>query len=64
MFRSVIAQIQFSLIKKNKDWTARTLANTQNPTSNNISFLPYSLTTPQSGRHMCTTPSGDDAFSG
>ena len=50
-------QIQFSLIKKTKDWTSRTLANPPTPTSNNISFLPYPLPTPhQSGRHMCITP--------
>ena len=45
----VMAEIQFSLIKKiNKDWTSRTLANPPTPpppppTSNNISFLPYHL---------------------
>ena len=41
-----MAQIQFSLIKKNKDngdWTSRTLANLTPPTSANISFLPYPL---------------------
>ena len=34
----VIAQIQFSLIKKNKGWTCRTA---RPHTSNNISFLPH-----------------------
>ena len=47
--------------KKNKDWTSRTLANhpppLPPPTSNNISYLPYSPPIPpQSGRHMCITP--------
>ena len=37
----VMAQIQFSLIKKNKDWTSSTLANPPFPASNNISFLAY-----------------------
>ena len=36
-----MAQIQFSLIKKKKDWTSRTFANPPLPTSDNISFLPY-----------------------
>ena len=38
--------------KKNKDWTSRTLANPPSPTSDNISFLPYPPTPPQSGRNM------------
>ena len=37
--------IQFSLIKKNKDWASRTLANAS-PTSDNISFLSYHQTPP------------------
>ena len=42
--------------KKKKDWTSRTLAIPPPSTSDNISFLPYPPTTPQSGRHMCITP--------
>ena len=53
----VMARIQFSLIKKNKDCTSRTLDNPHPPTSNNISFLLYtSHPTPQSERHMCIIP--------
>ena len=37
----VMMQIQFSLIKKSKDWTSRHSLNSQPPTSDNISFLPY-----------------------
>ena len=32
--------------KKNKDWTPRTLANHPLPTSDSISFLPYTPPTP------------------
>ena len=39
--------------KKNKDWTSRTLATSNPPTSDNNSFLPY---LPQGGHHMCVTP--------
>ena len=52
----VMVQIQFSSIKENKDWTSRTLANPSPSTSNNISFMSYLPTPPQSGRHMCITP--------
>ena len=34
-----MVQIQFSLIKKNKDWTSRTIANPHLPTSDNILFF-------------------------
>ena len=34
----VMAQIQCPFIKKNEDWTSRTLSNLTPPTSNNISF--------------------------
>ena len=37
----VTAQVQFSLIKKDEEWTSSTLANPPSPTSDNISFLPY-----------------------
>ena len=52
----VMAQIQFSLIKK-KDWTSRTLAYPLPSTSDNISFLPYPPppNPPQSGCHMFIT---------
>ena len=53
----VMAQIQFSLIKKNIGRPEHLL--TPRPTtSNKIWFLPYPhLATPlQSGRHMCITP--------
>ena len=62
----VMAQIQFSLIKKNKNWISRTLVTTPSPPlvttpfhshkSDNISFLPYPPSPPQSGRHICVTP--------
>ena len=64
----VMAQIQFSL-KKNKDWTARTLANAPPspiPTPLRPITSHFCLTTPfplppsphphQSGRHMCISP--------
>ena len=51
----VMAQMQFSLMKKNKGWTSGTLANPPNPTSDNVSFLSYSPP-PQSGRHMHIVP--------
>ena len=43
-----------SLIK-NKDWTSRTLVNPLPPTSDNISFLSYPPSPPQSGR-QCVSP--------
>ena len=55
-----MAQIQFSLIKKKKDWTSGTLANRPPPPSDNLSFLPYPYPgpphSPQNGSHMCITP--------
>ena len=35
----VMAQIQLFLLKKNKDWTSRKLANPPHPTSDNTLFL-------------------------
>ena len=32
----------FFNLKKKKDWTSRSLANPSTPTSDNISYLPYS----------------------
>ena len=51
----VMAQIQCPFIKKNEDWTSRTLSNLTPPTSNNISFY-LNPPSPQSGRHMCIIP--------
>ena len=48
----VIAQIQFSLIKKMIGHLEQLLTP---PTSDTISFLPK-LPAPKSGRHMCITP--------
>ena len=52
-----MTQIQSSLIKKNKDWTSRTLANLHplRPITYHFCFTP-SPHPPQSGRHMCITP--------
>ena len=63
----VMAQIHFSSIKKNKDWTSRTLATPHPPTSDNISVLhflpqPSLPAPPQSGHHMCITPKSSIAF--
>ena len=41
----VMAQIQFSSIKKNKDWTSRTLAIPNLSTSDNISVLHFFAST-------------------
>ena len=57
----VMAQIQFSLIKKNKDWTSITLSNSPPPpfpplhsrASHFYLTYPPLPTSPQSGRHMC-----------
>ena len=54
----VIAQAQFFLMKKNKDWTSRTLANPL-PSTPLRPITSYFCLTPhpsQSGRHMCITP--------
>ena len=53
----VMSRIQFSLIKKNKDWTSRIVANSHLPTSDIISFLLYPP--PKSGSHMCITHNVD-----
>ena len=50
-----MVRIQFSLIKKNKDWASRTLANPPPPTADNISVLLWFPLPPQSGRHMSIT---------
>ena len=42
--------------KSNNNWTSRTLAKPPPPTSDHISFLPYTIHPPQSGRHICITP--------
>ena len=47
-------QIQFSLIKKKKDWTSRTLANP------NLIFTLPPPNLRQSGRHMCITSKSDE----
>ena len=59
----VMAQIQFSLIKKIKIGRPEHLLtpSPHSPTSDNISVLPYHPLPPsphphQSGRHMCITP--------
>ena len=41
---------------KKKSCTSKTLDNPPPPTSDNISFLPYTSNAPQSGRHICITP--------
>ena len=49
------AQIQFSLIKKNKDWTSRSLANLPPPYV--WQHLIFALTpVPSKWIHMCITP--------
>ena len=67
-----MVQIQFSLIKRNKDWMFRTPDNPPPPTSDNISFLPYPppphpppphplpSPPPQSGRYTCIAPKETD----
>ena len=54
-----MAQMQFSLVKRNKDWTSRTLATLTLTLLNFTHFrLSPPLSTPrQSGRHMCITSS-------
>ena len=36
-----MAEIEFSLTKKNKDWTPIVFVNSHPPKSDNISFFPY-----------------------
>ena len=43
-----MAQIQFSLMKKEKNWKPRTLANPHPPKFYKIPFLPYHLPHPTS----------------
>ena len=52
----IMAQIQFSPIKNNKNWTSRTPANLPPPTSNNISFFPYPSPPPFKGDVICASP--------
>ena len=59
----VTAQIQFSLIKKDEDWTSSTLANPQSSTSDNISFLPYPPT-PLKVDVICVSPLKQKAIHG
>ena len=54
-----MAQIRFSLIKANKDWTSRALGipHPVRPITSHFCLTqPLHPTPPQSGRHMCITP--------
>ena len=51
----VMVQIQFSLIKKNKDWTSRDLL-TSLPLRPITSYFCLTHHPPQSGRHLCIIP--------
>ena len=61
-----MVQIQFSLIKRNKDWIFRTPDNPPPPTSDNISFFHYPPSPsapsppPQCGRYTCIAPKETD----